>query len=83
MVRLRPTNPREAATRLRTRAAKEPDAVAAHLRANPIEWRTLATADPHDAADILEELGEDRAPELLDLLGPDQAGELLEESFKE
>lgn len=79
MVRLRLVSPREAAARLKGRAQKEPDAVAAHLRANPKEWQALVDADPHDAADIIEELGEERAPELLDLISPAEAAPLLEE----
>lgn len=79
MVRLRLVSPREAAARLKGRARREPDAVAAHLRANPAEWQALVDADPHDAADIVEELGEDRAPELIGLIDPADAGPLLEE----
>jgi magnesium transporter len=79
VVRLRLVSPREAAARLKGRARREPDAVAAHLRANPAEWQALVDADPHDAADIVEELGEDRAPELIGLIDPADAGPLLEE----
>ena len=78
MVRLRLVSPREAADRLKGRARREPDAVAAHLRANPAEWQALVDAVPTDAADIIEELGEDRAPDLLDLIPPEDAGPLLE-----
>ena len=79
MVRLRLVSPREAAARLKGRARREPDAVAAHLRAHPAEWQALVDADPHDAADIVEELGEERAPELIGLIDPENAGPLLEE----
>lgn len=79
MVRLRLVSPREAAARLKGRARREPDAVAAHLRANPAEWQALVDANPHDAADIVEELGDERAPELIGLIDPSEAAPLLEE----
>lgn len=79
MVRFRLVSPREVAARLNVRARREPEAVTAHLVAHPTQWRALVGANPHDAADILEELGEEHAPELLALVDPEEAGPLLEE----
>lgn len=79
MVKLRLLTPRELATRLRERAKLEPDRVSEYLETHTAEWEALAAADPHDAADILEELGENAAIELLGDLSASEAAEVLDE----
>ncbi len=79
MVKFRLLTPRELATRLRDRARSEPRRVEEYLDQHPEEWEALASADPHDAADILEELGEDAAVELIRELNPAEAAEVLDE----
>ena len=79
MVRLRLRTPRDLATRLRARARSDPRRVEEYLDSHPHEWEALAAADPHDAADILEELGEDAATELIADLGSAEAAEVLDE----
>lgn len=79
MVKFRLFTPREFATRLRDRARLEPRRVEAYLDEHPDEWEALASADPHDAADILEELGEEAALELIRDLDPAEAAEVLDE----
>ena len=79
MVKLRLLTPRELATRLRERAKSDPDRVSHYLESHPVEWGALAAADPHDAADILEELGIDAALELMAGLNPGEAAEVLDE----
>ncbi len=79
MVRFRLRTPRDLATRLRERARLEPREVEEYLDQNPAQWEALAAADPHDAADILEELGEDAAFDLIADLEPAEAAEVLDE----
>lgn len=79
MVRLRLRTPRDLATRLRDRARLEPRRVEQYLDDHPDEWEALAAADPHDAADILEELGEVAATDLIGDLDPAEAAEVLDE----
>jgi len=79
MVKLRLLTPRELATRLRERAKSEPERVSEYLESHPAEWEALAAGDPHDAADILEELGEQAAIELIEDLDPVEAAEVLDE----
>jgi magnesium transporter len=56
-----------------------PREVEEYLDTHSEEWTAIAEADPHDAADILEELGEDAATDLLADLHPDNAADVLEE----
>jgi magnesium transporter len=79
MVKPRLLTPRELATRLRERAKLEPDSVSEYLETHTTEWEALAAADPHDAADILEELGEGAAIELVNDLSASEAAEVLGE----
>jgi len=78
-MKLRPRRPREVAQLLRRRARLTPRQVEEYLDTHAEEWTAIAEADPHDAADILEELGEDAATDLLAELNPDYAAEVLEE----
>ncbi len=78
-MKLRPRLPRDVAQLLRRRARSAPREVEEYLDTHTDEWSAIAEADPHDAADILEELGEDAATDLLADLDPDHAAEVLEE----
>jgi magnesium transporter len=82
-MKLRPRRPREVAQLLRRRARLSPREVEEYLDTHADEWTAIAEADPHDAADILEELGEDAATDLLADLHPDHAAEVLEEMHDE
>ena len=78
-MRIRLPRPRELAQRLRSTARVQPDEVEQYLDTHTAEWQELASADPHDAADILEELDTDAATDLLsDLNIADAAGILNE-----
>jgi magnesium transporter len=74
-----PRRPREIAQLLRRRARSAPREVEEYLDTHTEEWSAIVEADPHDAADILEELGEDAATDLLTDLSPDDAADVLEE----
>ncbi len=78
-MKLRPRRPREVAQLLRRRARSAPREVEEYLDTHAEEWEAIVEADPHDAADILEELGEDAATDLLAELDPDDAADVLEE----
>lgn len=78
-MKARPRRPREFAQLLRRRARSAPREVEEYLDAHADEWSAIVEADPHDAADILEELGEDAATDLLVDLPPDDAADVLEE----
>jgi magnesium transporter len=78
-MKLRLQSPRELATRLRLVARRSPEEVEQYLDTHHEEWEALAEADPHDAADILEELGEEAATDLIADLDPDDAADVLEE----
>ncbi|NIA25023.1 MAG: magnesium transporter [Gammaproteobacteria bacterium] len=79
MEKKRLPRPRELAQRLATRARKKPEEVEAYLDSHTDEWAELAQADPHDAADILEELGDEAAADLIRNLLPPEAADILEE----
>ncbi len=78
-VRFPPLRPRDLAIALRELARRRPREAEAYLDAHQSEWGSLAEADPHDAADILEAIGEEAAAELISGLGAEQAAEVLEE----
>ena len=78
-MRIRLLRPREFAQRLRSAARVEPEAVEEYLDSHPAEWEALAAADPHDAADILEELGAEAAADLLAELDSAPAAGILDE----
>lgn len=78
-MKLRLRRPRELATRLRALARLQPREVEEYLDTHAEEWEALATADPHDAADILEELGEEAALDLIGELPPADVADILEE----
>ncbi len=79
MERKKLPRPRELAARLASLARREPQEVEAYLDAHTEEWVELAQADPHDAADILEELGDEAAADLIRGLGAPEAADVLEE----
>ena len=76
---MRLLRPREFAQRLRGAARVQPESVEEYLQSHPGEWRALAAADPHDAADILEELDPEAAIALLIGLERASAAGLLDE----
>ena len=78
-VRIRLRRPREYAQALRSKARLQPEAVEEYLEAHTAEWEALATTNPHDAADILEQLGSDAAAGLLDELDSSPAANILDE----
>ena len=78
-MRIRLLRPREFALRLRSAARVEPEAVEEYLDSHIAEWEALAAADPHDTADILEELGANAATDLLAELGTIPAANVLNE----
>lgn len=78
-MRLRLRRPREFAASLRDRARREPRDVEEYLAGNRPEWRALAEADPGDAADILEYLGDDAAIDLIGDLRPEEAAGIIDD----
>ena len=78
-MKLRLQSPRELAVRLRLLARRSPEEVEEYLDSHHEEWEALVEADPHDAADILEELGEEAATDHIADLDPDDAADVLEE----
>lgn len=78
-MRIRLLRPREFAQRLRSAARVEPEVVEEYLDTHIPEWEALAAADPHDTADILEELGPDAAIDLLAELNPIPIANILNE----
>jgi magnesium transporter len=78
-VPLRLHRPRELGRALRELARRRPSEAEAYLDAHQEEWGSLAEADPEDAADILEALGEAAALDLLEGLETEEAAEVLEE----
>ncbi len=76
-MRLNLPRPSELAQRLRSTARQEPQQVEKYLDAHTEEWQALAKTDPHNAADILEELDSDAATDLLSDLNTDDAADIL------
>jgi len=70
---------RDIAVGLRELARRKPRAAEEYLDAHQQEWGSLAEADPHDAADILEALDEEAAADLIAGLDAEQAADVLEE----
>ncbi|HEY5578808.1 MAG TPA: magnesium transporter [Acidimicrobiia bacterium] len=71
--------PRELAMRLRDLARRRPQEVEEYLDQHAQEWEALVEADPHDAADILEELPDDTAAGLIAGLEQQKAADVLDE----
>jgi magnesium transporter len=65
--------------RLRELARRRPEEVEEYLDEHTAEWEQLAEADPHDAAEILEELSDDTAADLLHGLEHESAADVLDE----
>jgi len=79
MARFRLRTSRQAGRRLRDQAREDAQRVASELIADSVRWQTLAETDPHDAADILEEVGDDAiVSELLSQLSPDHGARILD-----
>ncbi len=78
-MKLRLRRPREFALALRDLALRRPSEAEDYLEAHQEEWESLAEAEPHNAADILEALDEQAAAELLSDLEIAEAAEILEE----
>lgn len=71
--------PRDLALALRDLARRNPREAEEYLQTHEGEWAALASADPHDAADILEAIDEATAAGLIAELEPSQAASVLEE----
>lgn len=82
-MKLRLRRPREVALALRDLARRRPRDAEQYLDAHEEQWASLAEADPHDAADILEAIDEEAAAGLIAGLEPPAAAELLEEMRNE
>ena len=78
-MRIRLRHPRQFAQLLRAEARRRPDDVGDYLDTKAAQWDALADADPHDAADILEELGPTLASDLVDRLDVEQAVPVISE----
>ncbi len=78
-MRLRLRRPRDLAIALRDLARRRPRQAEEYLDTHQEQWGSLAEADPHDAADILEALDEEAAADLISGLEAEQAAEVLEE----
>lgn len=82
-MKLRLRRPRDLALALRDLARRRPRAAEEYLDTHEEEWASLAEADPHDAADILEAIDEEAAADLISELAPNEAAEVLEEMRNE
>lgn len=82
-MKLRLLRPRDLAVALRDLARRRPEEAAEYLDTHEHEWASLAGADPHDAADILEAISEETAAGLIADLTPEDAAEVLEEMHDE
>ena len=82
-MKLRLRRPRELALAIRELARRRPREAEEYLDTHEHEWASLAGADPHDAADILEALHEEAAADLISGLEPAEAAEVLEEMRNE
>ena len=78
-MRLRLRSPRQLAKTLLAAARRDHTEVADYLESKPEQWEALAEEAPGDAADILEQLAEEKAAGLLAGLDPPCAAEILEE----
>ncbi len=78
-MRLRLRRPRDLALALREVARRRPKDAEEYLDAHLEEWESLAEADPHNAADILEALEPEATLELVADLEPEEAAEVLSE----
>lgn len=76
---MRLRRPRDYAVALRDLARRRPREAEDYLDTHQAEWESLAAAEPHNAADILEAIDEEAAATLIVELGPDGAAEVLEE----
>ena len=82
-MKFRLRRPRDLALAIRELARRRPREAEEYLDAHVQEWASLASADPHDAADILEALDEEVAADLISGLEPAEAAEVLEEMRNE
>ncbi len=82
-MKLRLLRPRELAIALRELARLHPREAEEYLDSHQEQWEALATADPHDAADILESIDEEAAADLILGLDAGQAADVMEENQEE
>lgn len=75
--------PRIIADGLRDLARRKPSEAQEFFEQHAGEWTSLATENPHNAADILEVLTETSALDLLQRLDADVAGDVLDEMHPE
>lgn len=78
-MKLRLRRPRDFGLALRELARRRPREAEEYLDTHQEQFESLAKADPHDAADILEAIGEEAAAEIIVGLDLDHAAEVLEE----
>lgn len=78
-MRLKFLRPRIVADGLRDLARRKPAEAEEYFEQHTGEWTVLASANPHNAADILEVLTESSAATLLQRLAPEVAGDVLNE----
>lgn len=78
-MRLKFLRPRIVADGLRDLARRKPAEAEEYFDQHAGEWTTLASTNPHNAADILEVMTEPSAARLLQRLAPEIAGEVLNE----
>jgi magnesium transporter len=75
--------PRDVALAIRDLARRRPREAEEYLGAHQDEWESLAEADPHDAADILEAIDEEAAADLVTTLDSEHAADVMEEMRSE
>ncbi|MFQ5517787.1 MAG: magnesium transporter [Acidimicrobiia bacterium] len=78
-MRLRLLRPREVALALRDLARRKPREAEEYLESHHVEWESLARAEPHNAADILEAIEEETALDLVGDLDAEEAAEVVAE----
>lgn len=78
-MRLRLRRPRDLALALRDLAMRRPREAEEYLDDHAEEWESLAEAEPHNAADILEAIDPETAVDLVRDLNSEEASEVLAE----
>ncbi|MDX1690338.1 MAG: magnesium transporter [Acidimicrobiia bacterium] len=78
-MKLRLRRPRDFGLALRELARRRPREAEEYLDTHQAQFESLAEADPHDAADVLEAIDEEAAAEIIVALDLDHAADVLEE----